>query len=271
VLAVPQHTKQMSLYSDDRRKRKWDTHDSSPSKPRPSRDDGERSSSTRDRGSDRYESGSSRHDERASSSSGHRDRGDRRDDRRSASPPRGPRDASKKSRGSGAPPDAAAAAGTSLDIPCLEVLFRVVVSSLGKCRFCGFDCADFVLLAAAAARIAASLNNRNIIPPTIPQNYGSQPVPLAAQQTGPLAITAPPPAHSPPAPPPPSSNPSAPAPPPPSIGVVVKKDERGPLGDVYQQDGDWMKDIEINNLRNRYLLTKGATQQQVLSPLNSYG
>jgi len=44
----------------------------------------------------------------------------------------------------------------------------------------------------------------------------------------------------------------------------VKKDERGPLGDVYQQDGDWMKDIEINNLRNRYLLTRSSTQQQVL-------
>jgi hypothetical protein len=28
-----------------------------------------------------------------------------------------------------------------------------------------------------------------------------------------------------------------------------------------------MKDIEINNLRNRYLLTKGATQQQVFIPL----
>lgn len=60
---------------------------------------------------------------------------------------------------------------------------------------------------------------------------------------------------------------SIPAPPPPSIGVIVKKDERGPLGDVYQQDGDWMKDIEINNLRNRYLLTKPGTQQQVISDL----
>ena len=88
-------------------------------------------------------------------------------------------------------------------------------------------------------------------------------MPLAAS-SAPLAITAGP--SSLPAPPPPSSNPSAPAPPPPSIGVVVKKDERGPLGDVYQQDGDWMKDIEINNLRNRYLLTKGATQQQVNIP-----
>lgn len=124
------------------------------------------------------------------------------------------------------------------------------------------------MTAAAAARISASLNNRNAIPPTIPSNYGQAPVPPPS--SAPMAITAPPPPPPPPsalpAPPPPSMNPSAPAPPPPSIGVVVKKDERGPLGDVYQQDGDWMKDIEINNLRNRYLLTKAATQQQVLIP-----
>jgi hypothetical protein len=104
----------MSLYSDDRRKRKWDTQDSSPSKSRPSREDGDRSgSSHRDR-SDRYEAGSSRRDDRTpSSSSGYRDRGDRTD-KRSASPPRGPRDTSKKSsRGTGAPTDAATAAGKS--------------------------------------------------------------------------------------------------------------------------------------------------------------
>lgn len=102
------------------------------------------------------------------------------------------------------------------------------------------------------------------IPPTIPQNYGQVPLP-PPPPSGPLAITAPPPPPA-PAPPPPSGTPSAPAPPPPSIAVVVKKDERGPLGDVYQQDGDWMKDIEINNLRNRYLLTKSSTQQQVSLP-----
>jgi hypothetical protein len=102
------------------------------------------------------------------------------------------------------------------------------------------------------------------IPPTIPNNYGEKALP-PPPSSGTYAITAPPPPPpSLPAPPPPSSGGiSAPAPPPPSIGVIVKKDERGPLGDVYQQDGDWMKDIEINNLRNRYLLTKGSTQQQV--------
>jgi len=102
------------------------------------------------------------------------------------------------------------------------------------------------------------------IPPTIPQNYGQTPLP-STHSDRPLAITAgppppPPPSHHQPVPPPPSG---LPAPPPPTIGVIVKKDERGPLGDVYQQDGDWMKDIEINNLRNRYLLTKSTTQQQV--------
>lgn len=32
---------------------------------------------------------------------------------------------------------------------------------------------------------------------------------------------------------------------------------------MYTQDGDYIKDIEINDLRNKYLLTKGATQKMV--------
>jgi len=33
--------------------------------------------------------------------------------------------------------------------------------------------------------------------------------------------------------------------------------------EIYQQDGDYIKDIEINDLRNRYTLTKGSTQKMV--------
>jgi len=33
--------------------------------------------------------------------------------------------------------------------------------------------------------------------------------------------------------------------------------------DIYQQDGDYIKDIEVNDLRNRYTLTKGSTQKMV--------
>ncbi|TKX18702.1 KH domain-containing protein 5 [Elsinoe australis] len=33
--------------------------------------------------------------------------------------------------------------------------------------------------------------------------------------------------------------------------------------DIYEQDGDWIKDIEVNDLRNRYTLTKGATQKMI--------
>lgn len=33
--------------------------------------------------------------------------------------------------------------------------------------------------------------------------------------------------------------------------------------EVYQQDGDFIKDIEVNDLRNRYTLTKGSTQKMV--------
>lgn len=32
---------------------------------------------------------------------------------------------------------------------------------------------------------------------------------------------------------------------------------------MYIADGDYIKDIEVNDLRNRYTLTKGATQKMV--------
>ncbi|KAI0874963.1 hypothetical protein GGS24DRAFT_457481 [Hypoxylon argillaceum] len=34
-------------------------------------------------------------------------------------------------------------------------------------------------------------------------------------------------------------------------------------GQVYVSDGDYMKDVEVNDLRNRYLLTKGSTQKMI--------
>ena len=40
-------------------------------------------------------------------------------------------------------------------------------------------------------------------------------------------------------------------------------------GEIYQQDGDYIKDIEVNDLRNRYTLTKGATQKMVNNPVTS--
>lgn len=40
-------------------------------------------------------------------------------------------------------------------------------------------------------------------------------------------------------------------------------DSTNPSGEVYQQDGDYIKDIEVNDLRNRYTLTKGSTQKMV--------
>lgn len=33
--------------------------------------------------------------------------------------------------------------------------------------------------------------------------------------------------------------------------------------EMYQADGDYIQDIEVNDLRNRYLLTKGSTQKMV--------
>jgi len=34
-------------------------------------------------------------------------------------------------------------------------------------------------------------------------------------------------------------------------------------GEMYISDGDFIKDIEVNDLRNRYLITKGSTQKMV--------
>lgn len=34
--------------------------------------------------------------------------------------------------------------------------------------------------------------------------------------------------------------------------------------EMYIADGDYIKDIEVNDLRNRYMLTKGATQKMVI-------
>ncbi len=38
-------------------------------------------------------------------------------------------------------------------------------------------------------------------------------------------------------------------------------------GEMYISDGDYIKDIEVNDLRNRYLLTKGSTQKMVINSL----
>ena len=38
---------------------------------------------------------------------------------------------------------------------------------------------------------------------------------------------------------------------------------------MYIADGDYIKDIEVNDLRNRYTLTKGATQKMVNIPIIS--
>lgn len=36
-------------------------------------------------------------------------------------------------------------------------------------------------------------------------------------------------------------------------------------GGMYVADGDYIQDIEVNDLRNRYLLTKGSTQKMVIT------
>jgi hypothetical protein len=47
---------------------------------------------------------------------------------------------------------------------------------------------------------------------------------------------------------------------------VTKKAVAAPsiTTEIYTVDGDFIKDIEINDLRNRYTLTKGAVQKEVI-------
>ncbi|KAK5163754.1 uncharacterized protein LTR77_010427 [Saxophila tyrrhenica] len=52
----------------------------------------------------------------------------------------------------------------------------------------------------------------------------------------------------------------------PGAGVGAAKSPSqpgGPQEDGYTQDGDFIKDIEVNDLRNRYTLTKGSTQKMI--------
>ena len=54
----------------------------------------------------------------------------------------------------------------------------------------------------------------------------------------------------------------------PASATAVKSEKSGSStsninGDVYIADGDYIKDIEVNDLRNRYTLTKGSTQKMV--------
>lgn len=40
--------------------------------------------------------------------------------------------------------------------------------------------------------------------------------------------------------------------------------------EMYVADGDFIQDIEVNDLRNRYLLTKGSTQEMVSESQSIY-
>lgn len=65
---------------------------------------------------------------------------------------------------------------------------------------------------------------------------------------------------------PPIQNPSSPAP---SKPATTSNPSSGPPpainGEMYVADGDYIQDIEVNDLRNRYILTKGSTQKMVIT------
>lgn len=55
------------------------------------------------------------------------------------------------------------------------------------------------------------------------------------------------------------------APSPPVVRSPAAHAPKNTSGEIFQQDGDYIKDIEINDLKNRYTLTKGAVQKRVIS------
>ncbi|KAH8428733.1 uncharacterized protein LDX57_006419 [Aspergillus melleus] len=66
---------------------------------------------------------------------------------------------------------------------------------------------------------------------------------------------------------PPIRSTSSPAP---QSGSPSGPDASGKLNEeIYVADGDYIRDIEINDLRNRYTLTKGSTQKMVINPVAS--
>lgn len=85
-------------------------------------------------------------------------------------------------------------------------------------------------LAAAAARINAQLQARRGI-----QHVDVPPI---------KSSSTPPPART--------ETPTSNSNPPPALN-----------GEMYVADGDYIQDIEVNDLKNRYLLTKSSTQKQV--------
>ena len=55
--------------------------------------------------------------------------------------------------------------------------------------------------------------------------------------------------------------------PPPTKSTAPENNSTSQLdGEVYIADGDYIKDVEVNDLRNRYTLTKGSTQKMVIPP-----
>jgi len=47
------------------------------------------------------------------------------------------------------------------------------------------------------------------------------------------------------------------------VHVAAQNPTKTVDSDVYTEAGDYIKDIEINDLRNRYTLTKGSFQKMV--------
>ena len=53
----------------------------------------------------------------------------------------------------------------------------------------------------------------------------------------------------------------------PGGGSEDPNNAEGKPREAYVTDGDFIKDLEINDLRNRYTLTKGSTQKLVINPV----
>ncbi|KAI4102392.1 MAG: hypothetical protein L6R37_004403 [Teloschistes peruensis] len=105
-------------------------------------------------------------------------------------------------------------------------------AAAGTYKSCSsLDCANMNGIAAAAARINASIQAKKGI-----QHVDVPPIQSSASPVG-----------------------KASSPPAKSSGSSTSNIN----GDMYIADGDYIKDIEVNDLRNRYTLTKGSTQKMI--------
>ena len=153
--------------------------------------------------------------------------------RRSRSPIASSKTLSPSAEGLKSPSDPAAAAGMSSDTLHHP---RIMLSRLRSRRSSSYQCPDSSEERHSACRSSAYSPSITIIPPWRWSSLDSADTKQAASPLGKSA----------------------------SPGAAPSGSSTSNInGDMYIADGDYIKDIEVNDLRNKYTLTKGPTQKLV--------